>query len=69
MAINPFNTILIFDWDDTLFPTSWLKFQNRNHNLKSLDDICVTLLSKSMPFIPGIFTSQQHITGGGELCR
>ena len=48
------NTILIFDWDDTLFPTSWLKskgidFSNLTNiipediklELKNLDDICI----------------------------
>ena len=53
------NTILIFDWDDTLFPTSWLKskgidFSNLTNiipediklELKNLDDICISLLNK-----------------------
>ncbi|MDC0230363.1 hypothetical protein OAK19_00220 [Aureispira] len=53
MAINPFNTILIFDWDDTLFPTSWFKSKGiRKDNitkditiqLEDLDNICIQFL-------------------------
>ena len=53
MTINPFNTILIFDWDDTLFPTSWLQSNEiRQGNitkdvaiqLEDLDNICIQFL-------------------------
>ena len=53
MTINPFNTILIFDWDETLFPASWLQSNEiRQGNitkdvavqLEELDNICMQFL-------------------------
>lgn len=35
--MNEQNTLIIFDWDDTLFPTYWLI--STGINMRSLDDI------------------------------
>jgi len=54
MIINKNNTYIILDWDDTLFPTTWitknkLNFENNNimryaDNFKDLDDMLHKLL-------------------------
>ena len=35
--MNEQNTLIIFDWDDTLFPTYWLV--STGINMRSIDDI------------------------------
>ena len=59
MKINKDNTLIIYDWDDTLFPTSWIVNNDidltdpntRSENVyvfKRLDDCVFNLLKKSL---------------------
>lgn len=54
IEINKSNTVIILDWDDTLFPSSWL-FNSGKKNMKSkkiaaeiktLDNVLVALLNR-----------------------
>ena len=45
--ISKKNTLFIFDWDDTLFPTSWMdKKENKDANLCLLDNKISELIQK-----------------------
>ncbi len=59
--IKTLNTLIIFDWDDTLFPTTWLmqnKININDPNIKNiyakqfieLDNLLYTLLKKSLKY-------------------
>ena len=43
--INPYNTVLIFDWDDTLLPINWLhtKGVRQDQPINITEDIAVEL--------------------------
>lgn len=51
--ISAKNTMFIFDWDDTLFPTSWIDKNNRKtkrKNLKTLDKILCSFVNNMQKY-------------------
>jgi hypothetical protein len=45
-AQEDINTLIIFDWDDTLFPTSWLRMKNLFEDDAALSDTNKALLQR-----------------------
>jgi hypothetical protein len=49
--ISSHNTLFIFDWDDTLYPTSWKdKRKNKNYDLCLLDEKICSFIQKIISF-------------------
>lgn len=44
--INKYKTLIILDWDDTLFPTTWITNKIDNYNLGDIDKKYIGLFSK-----------------------
>ncbi len=43
---NRYKTLIILDWDDTLFPTSWISNKINNFNLTTIQTSYISLFSK-----------------------